>query len=212
MDRRCRSGSAHPAPGRLTIASADLAATLSELLGGDESQAEAAATRLPPFGSPAREALLDLTASADADTRWWAVRALAGFTDDQEARDGLLRRLDDPDASVRQCAALGLRHQPSVGAMPSLVRAMADDDVMVSRLAADALAACGPASVPHFQKALQSEHPRVRIEAARALASLRDASAIPALYAALRDPTPLVEHWASQGLEALGQGMIYFKP
>jgi HEAT repeat protein len=124
----------------------------------------------------------------------------------------LIQALQDVDAAVRQCAALGLREQPSAEALPALATAMADDDPLVSRLAADAMAACGPPAVAHLDRALHSEHPRVRIEAARALAGLRDPSALPALYAALRDPTPLVEHWVILGLQALGQGLVYFKP
>jgi HEAT repeat protein len=211
VDRRLRSRSAHPAPRRLTIDSADLAITVQELLSGDERRAESAATSLPAFGRSALQALLTLAASPQADSRWWAVRALAGFTE-ADAQACLIRCLEDMDPSVRQCAALGLRHHPTGDAVPALARAMADDDTLVSRLAADALAACGALAVGHLQQALLSEHPRVRIEATRALAAIRDPSAIPALFAALRDPTPLVEHWASRGLEALGQGMVYFKP
>ena len=211
MDRRLRSRSARPAPRRLTIDSADLAVTVKELLSGDERRAESAATSLPAFGRPALQALLALAASPQPDSRWWAVRALAGFTE-ADAQACLIRRLEDLDPSVRQCAALGLRHHPTGDAVPALARAMADDDTLVSRLAADALAAWGAIAVAHLQQALLSEHPRVRIEATRALAAIRDPSAIPALFAALRDPTPLVEHWASRGLEDLGQGMVYFKP
>jgi HEAT repeat protein len=154
--------------------------------------------------------LLNLAASPVGDSRWWAVRALAGFSD-LEARAVLVNALADSDVSVRQCAALGFRAQPHPEALPALAAAVADDDPLVSRLAADAMGACGPSAVPWLQQALLSEHPRVRIEATRALAAMRDPSALPALYAALRDPTPLVEHWATQGLEDLGQGMVYFK-
>ncbi|HET7011175.1 MAG TPA: HEAT repeat domain-containing protein [Anaerolineales bacterium] len=189
----------------------DLAGTIRQLLGGDEARAEAAASLLPPFGPPALQKLLELTGASEADTRWWAARALAGFAE-AATREALLRLLKDDDSAVRQCAALGLRLHPSSDSLPALLQAMADDDPLVARLAADAVTACGPEAVPHLESALRSEHPRVRIEAARALAELRHPSAIPALYFALRDPTPLVEHWATRGLEVLGQGMVYFKP
>jgi HEAT repeat protein len=194
----------------LTIGTTDLDAAIADLQSTDEARSESAATRLPSFGHQALKALLLLSTSPVADTRWWVVRALAGFAE-PEARSALIGALADADVSVRQCAALSLREQPSPEALPALAAAMADDDPLVSRLAADAMAACGPPAVAYLDVALRSEHPRVRIEAARALAGLRDPSALPALYAALRDPTPLVEHWASQGLEALGQGMVYFK-
>jgi HEAT repeat protein len=124
----------------------------------------------------------------------------------------VLTRLSDPDPAVRQCAAIGLRQQPSTASLPGLARALFDDDALVARLAADALAAAGPDAIPHLQSTLQSGSRRARLEAARALAGMRHNSAIPALYAALEDPSPLVQHWAEQGLEALGMGMVYFSP
>ena len=121
-------------------------------------------------------------------------------------------RLSDPDASVRQCAAVGLRLRPSPEGLPALAKALFDVDALVARLAADALAAAGPDAIPFLQSALQSDSRRARLEAARGLADLHHPRAIPALYAALEDPSPLVQHWAEQGLEALGLGMVYFSP
>ncbi len=189
----------------------DLADAIAELLSGDERRAEAAATSLPPLGAEALARLLGLTSSPDAEARWWATRPLSGFAD-PAAVMAVLTGLSDPDPAVRQCAAIGLRLQPAPGSLPALAEALFDDDALVARLAADALAASGPDAIPHLQSALHSGSRRARLEAARGLAGLRHPRAIPALYAALDDPSPLVQHWAEQGLESLGMGMVYFSP
>jgi len=189
----------------------DLAGTIAELVSGDERLAEAAAARLPSLGAEGLSPLLTLVLSPESETRWWATRALAGFSQ-PAALEAVLARLSDPDPSVRQCAAVGLRLQPSPQGLPALAKALFDEDGLVARLAADALAAGGPDAIPHLESALRSGSRRARLEAARALAGLRHPRAIPALYTALDDPSPLVQHWAEQGLEALGMGMVYFSP
>jgi HEAT repeat protein len=50
-----------------------------------------------------------------------------------------------------------------------------------------------------------------RLEAARALASIGDTRAIPALFDAL-DDSALLEYWANEGLERMGVGMCFFSP
>ena len=189
----------------------ELAEAMARLLSGDEGQAEAAAACLPSLGAEALILLTSLTSSTDPETRWWATRALSGFADPAAVIE-VLARLSDPDPSVRQCAAIGLRLRPSTASFPALARALFDDDALVARLAADALAAAGPEAIPQLLSALHSGSRRARLEAARALAGMRHHSAIPALFAALEDPSPLVQHWAEQGLEALGMGMVYFSP
>jgi HEAT repeat protein len=189
----------------------DLAEAMARLLSGDERQAEAAAACLPSFGAEALIRLTSLTSSSDPEARWWATRALSGFAD-PAAVMAVLTRLSDPDPAVRQCAAIGLRLRPSTASLPALTKALFDDDALVARLAADALAAAGPDAIPQLLSALHSDSRRGRLEAARALALMRHHSAIPALYAALEDPSPLVQHWAEQGLESLGMGMVYFSP
>ncbi|MBM3122987.1 MAG: HEAT repeat domain-containing protein, partial [Chloroflexi bacterium] len=60
--------------------------------------------------------------------------------------------------------------------------------------------------------AAQDPAPAVRMGAVRALAMNEDPGAIPALYAALEDPSSMVEYWAGEGLERRGLGMVYFQP
>ncbi len=97
-------------------------------------------------------------------------------------------------------------------AIPDLSGALESGEALTMRLAADALAACGPGAIPALAKAAASSDPAVRIEAVRALAALRDPAAIPALYRALEDRSSLVGHWAEQGLDRLGMEMLYFRP
>jgi HEAT repeat protein len=149
--------------------------------------------------------------SDQPDHRWWAVRALAAF-DQPAAWDALARALRDIEPSVRQCAALGLRLRPTPSAIPMLITALNDEDRLAARLAADALTAIGPVAIAALDQSLQSPNQAARIEVARALAGIRNPQAIPALFAALNDPSPLVIYWAEQGLEWLGVGMLFFRP
>jgi len=50
------------------------------------------------------------------------------------------------------------------------------------------------------------------VEAVRALAKIGDQRAIPALFEALDDNSALIEYWASEGLEKMGVGMVFYKP
>ena len=50
---------------------------LAELISGDDERAERSISAIVDLGTAVIPALLDLTRSADVDTRWWAVRALA---------------------------------------------------------------------------------------------------------------------------------------
>lgn len=189
----------------------DLERLLADLTSGDDLRAEAAAQQLAGFGDQALEPLLDLLQQDDPDRRWWAVRALAGL-DHPRARAALARALRDDDPAVRQCAALALRRSPAPEAIPQLVALLGEEDRMLARLAADALAALGPRAVPALAAAARDPDPAVRIEAVRALANLRRVEAAPALFRALDDPSTMVVHWAEEGLERLGFGMLFFRP
>lgn len=184
---------------------------LDDLLSGDDAAAEAAVPALAHLGRPILDRLLPMLQAPDPDRRWWATRCLAEI-DLPEARAALRAGLHDDAASVRQCAALGLRQSPMTEAIPDLSDALESGEALTMRLAADALAACGPGAIPALAKAAASSDPAVRIEAVRALAALRDPAAIPALYRALEDRSSLVGHWAEQGLDRLGLEMVYFRP
>jgi HEAT repeat protein len=89
---------------------------------------------------------------------------------------------------------------------------LADQDALSRRLAGDALVAIGSPAVPELLEVMEQDDPLVRLEAVRALAKIGDERAVPALFVALDDSSALIEYWASEGLEKMGVGMIYFKP
>jgi HEAT repeat protein len=149
--------------------------------------------------------------SPKIDHRWWALRALAALPAEQVP--GLLTgALQDVDASVRQCAALGLRLHPHPDAVPSLIERLQDADYLCAELAADALVQIGQTAVPALLDVLADGAPRPRLHATRALAQIGDTRAIPALFRVLDEDSALLEYWAAEGLERMGVGMVFFGP
>ncbi len=189
----------------------DVRTLISALLSGDDLRAEAAAIQFAACGSAALPALQGQFASADPDSRWWAVRALAEI-DDPRIPPILLVALHDPDQAVCQCAALALRQQPSPQAIPALVNCLSSTDRLLARLASDALVAIGPDSIPALLDTMQNGPSQARPEAVRALALLADPHAIPQLFQSLDDDSALVSHWADEGLTRMGVGMVFYKP
>jgi HEAT repeat protein len=189
---------------------AELEALLHDLTSGDDRRAESSAQKIMHMEAHVMAPLLSMLNSSDPDHRWWATRALATLKQ-PAASEGLCQSLKDPNPSVRQCAALGLRERPSVAAIPSLIVSLGDPDRLVARLSGDALIAVGPLVIVPLSDAAQSTNPSVRIEATRSLAMISSPQTIPALFAALNDPSPLVEYWAEEGLNRLGIGMLFFK-
>lgn len=184
---------------------------LDELSCGEDERAEEALTHFSNWGAEVLEPLKERLSSPKAEVRWWAVRALAEIQD--EGVPGLLvKALADPDQSVRWCAGLALRKRPSPEAIQALVSLLGDRDALTRRLAGDALLAIGSPAVPELLEVLQSGEYSSRLEAVRALARIGDPRAIPALFEALDEGSALVEYWASEGLEKMGVGMVFFKP
>ncbi|NWG33564.1 MAG: HEAT repeat domain-containing protein [Chloroflexi bacterium] len=184
---------------------------LNDLASGDETRAENAAAALSGLGESAFPSLLDLTRSPDADTRWWAVRALA---QSPHCRTEWLIPflIEDPVPEVRQCAALGLAGKADESAIQPLIRALSDADGMVGSLAATALVKIGGAAVPFLIEVVESGRQVARVNALRALAEIRDPRAIPAMMKVMEEGSCLMQHWAQEGLERLGLNMIYVKP
>jgi len=203
-----RSRSPAPPP----AASMTLAALLNELTSGDDTRAEQAATRLPQHGQPALQALLTLLKNTQADTRWWAVRALAEFPAGDEITISLLTALEDDSDEVRQAAALGLCQRPAAAAVAPLNRALASRDRMTAKLAGNALMLIGAEAVPALLETLENGPADAKIEACRALAEIRDHRAIPTLMKAMQSNSALLHYWAEQGLEKLGLDMIFMQP
>ncbi|GAB4578706.1 MAG: hypothetical protein Fur0022_14420 [Anaerolineales bacterium] len=188
------------------------ATLISELTSGDDERAIKAAGQLAAQGSKAIPHLSELASAPEADSRWWAICAVAEI--DHPAVFPILRHaLTDPDASVRECAATGLRFHPNPVAIPDLIAAMKTPNLLLMRLAANALVAIGKEAVPMLLEVMENGPQAARVEAARALAEIKDPRCIPAFFAAIQNgDSPLVEYWADQGLERLGVGMSFFTP
>lgn len=189
----------------------DLEQLLADLISGEDARAESAAKELSKHGAPAVQALTRLQSNPDEDQRWWATRALAACNHAQ-VQQALMHALADPSPAVRQCAALGLRTNPNPDAISLLLDALQAKDRLLARLAGDALVALGPLALEPLAQTLQEGSPAQRGEAARALASIDLPEAIPILYAAVDDPSSIVQYWIDEGLNRLGVGMVFFKP
>lgn len=146
-----------------------------------------------------------------ADARWWALRILAELPGEL-AIPRLLVGLQDTQAEVRQCAALGLRKHADASALPVLVEALADADNLVAQLARDALVAIGKDATPALLELMEHGALPARLQAVRALAMISDERAIPALFNQLDGDSSWMEYWASLGLERMGVGMSFFLP
>jgi HEAT repeat protein len=139
-----------------------------------------------------------------------AVRALAEVKD-PASPPLLIKALHDPEITIRECAALGLRHQPDPAAIPDLIECIQSEDRELGRLAVDAFVSIGAEAVPPLIDQLKSGQPRERLAAIQALARIGDTRSIPALFEAFETDSALVEYWANEGLEKMGVGMTFFK-
>ena len=190
----------------------ELELLLAELVSGNDERAEQAAARFPAFGSAGIDALKPLFTSNEVDVRWWAVRSLAGFEQRDETIPELAAALEDESDEVRQAAAMALCHHPQPQAVLPLIRALSDPDTMTARLASKALALIGPQATPALLVVLETGTHSARLEAARALAEIKDPQAIPGLMKALETYSALLHYWVGNGLDKLGLGMVYLKP
>jgi HEAT repeat protein len=190
----------------------ELAFLLAELASGEDGRAEQAAAQLPAFGAGGLEDLKPLLKAEQADLRWWAVRALAGFEQLDDLIPDLVAALEDESEDVRQAAALAFCQHPSPQAVSALILALSDPDPLTARLASTALTRTGLEATPALLKVLENGSASAKLEAIRALAEIQDPRAIPALLQALETDSALLQYWATQGLEKLGVGMVYLKP
>lgn len=178
--------------------------------GSDESR-EGAALALGRMGRAALDPLVVLLASDQADIRWWAARALAEVGGEGAVRP-LVGVLTDPDPDVRACAVLALGRIGDGAAAMAVAERLTDESSFVAGIAADALAMIGDPAIPGLAAALSDPHPHVRLLAVRALGRIRSQNAISPLFGALEDDSYLVRFYAQEALEALGVGMVYFRP
>lgn len=190
----------------------DWLSALEEAIAADnDAQAEEAAQQVGQLGDLALPLLEPWLRTSERDRRWWAVRALAAVGT-PKAVTALIAALDDPDPDVRACAVVGLAGLRAPEAVNALVAHLSDPSAYVARLAADALAQIGDPAVPALIDALQKGDVAARAGAARALSVIRPQKAIPALCAALDDPSALVAYYAEDALDQMGVGMVFFAP
>ena len=57
-----------------------------------------------------------------------------------------------------------------------------------------------------------SYNQRSRVEAVRALSEIQDPASITTLFKIYQDGSSLMQHWAEQGLNRMGIGMVFFDP
>lgn len=199
----------HPPAGEMT--STSISSLIANLVSGNDEVAENSVEQIAALGESALPALFDLIDSADPEIRWWVMRTLAVIPH-SEVPPRLQDALQDPDPAVRQCAALGLGRQPSAEAISSLIVVLSDQDRLLARLGGDALIAISNEAVPDLIKTLENESQSAKIEAARALALIRDKNAIPALFEAWQKESVMIQYWAEEGFDRMGVGMQFFTP
>lgn len=186
---------------------------LTDLISGDETRAEAAALQFHQHGKKGFYMLAAALASQNPDHRWWALRALNEF-DSKKVANLMLLGLDDEDPEVRAAAALGLRSHPNKRAIKKLLSKLGDADQLFSRLCRDALVANGKEGTPQLIALL--EDPKAshtaKLEAVRALSEIKDPASISTLFKIYQEGSSLMQHWAEEGLNGMGIGMVFFDP
>jgi len=183
---------------------------LAELVSGDDARAEKAIPAISALGMAAMPALLGLTRAQEADTRWWAVRALAASP--HTRTEDLLPLLSDSAPEVRAAVALAICSHPNDCAISALVKTLEDTDSLVAGLAGNALVKIGSPSVPSLLEVMKEAPTGVCILALRALSEIGDHRAIPVMMKSLTDESTLLQYWATEGLQRLGLDMVYMKP
>lgn len=183
---------------------------LAELTSGDDERAEKIIPSIVDAGAAVIPTLLELTRSENADSRWWAVRALAASPHTRTS--DLIPLLSDSNSEVRAAAALALSHHPGEEAVPVLTQTLGDSDPLTAGLAANALVKIGNAAVPSLIEAAKVGEMSIRILALRALSELKDHRAIPVMMKCIQEDSAVLGYWAQMGLERLGLDMVYIKP
>ncbi len=178
--------------------------------GNDVRAEETALQAGAALGNSLLPVLREWQNSPERDRRWWAARRWPAGDSRRPWRD--CSPHPDPDPDVRACAVVGLAALRPAEAVGPLVARLSDPSACVARLAADALARIGAPAVPALIAALQEGDTVTRIGAARALSIIGPEEAVPALCAALDDPSALVTYYAEEALDKMGVGMVFFEP
>lgn len=183
-----------------------------DLVSGIDEKAEKACAGLRIFGNRAIERLIELLKNDNADIRWWAIRALVEFDQSLIITISILKALEDRSRDVRQAAAMAFYIHPNSLALKSLIKALSDEDRMTAKIASNALIKLGKEATSSLLQELKTGTSSSRIEAARALAAIKDPQSIKQMINSLEDGSALENYWINLGLENMGVGIVYFPP
>jgi HEAT repeat protein len=183
---------------------------IKNLSSGDDELAEESIKCLIKMKDASLPYLLALRNSLIVDERWWAYCAL-GQVPGADV-EWFFPGLHDISAEVRESAAMALSHNPDPSAIHELISALSDEDRMVASLAGHALSNIGTEAVPDLIPVMVNGSPATRIEATRALSSIKDSRVIPVFMAALNNGSEIVKFWAEQGLQNLDSEFVFFDP
>jgi HEAT repeat protein len=134
-----------------------------------------------------------------------ALEALAD-SDDPEAVSSLIGALDDPSPTVRSTAAGCLGVMGREEGVKPLLDKLSDRSVEVRMRAAESLGSllAGKRCPRALLQSLRDPNELVRIEAAEALGVIGDRKALPSLWGALDDRSPLVRSYVAGAIGSVG--------
>lgn len=153
--------------------------------------------------------LLKGLASKRVGRRLDAVTALSRIAD-IEHKAAIERALNDPSAEVRVQAAFALARIGSSDSVPKIIRRMNSEDLWAAQLMADALTEFGSSAVAAMAADVLIDRPGIEGQArylpdlVRALGSIGDPTAEPALLHALGSDDPIIRLRAAEALGSSG--------
>jgi len=155
-------------------------------------------------------ALLVRLAGAEAESRWWLLRALA-HCGSATALPAVAAATHAATPALRVVATMTLgrlvqrRPEQAAPYWGQLTAGLSDEDGMVRQVATDSLAQCGNAAIAALVQVLRfSENQGARSRAAAALSKIRTPEAAGPLYRCLNDPNYLVHTYAYEALDDMG--------
>jgi len=137
-------------------------------------------------------ALIELTRSAQNDTRYDAISVLGKIGRDEESEQALITSLRDHDHTNRRLAVEGLAKRPSRGALAAMIELIDDQSAPVRTAVAKTLQSWGAdahSAAPALARLLRDRSDMVRTAAAEALSDIKstDSEVVTAVIKASAD-------------------------